>query len=112
MRRNVRPVDTDHPHLVNFPWRGPPPHERLAVGPHGPLKLRGCAPPELAHVLGGHRPGHVPPPPLHGHVQPAVDKKPKKKNNNNHITVMPQITLTLNGLLKVLSLQLSYVFFF
>lgn len=28
--------DTDHPHLVNFPWRGPP-HERPAAGPHGPL---------------------------------------------------------------------------
>ena len=63
----IRFGDTDHPHLVNFPWRGPP-HERLAAGPHGPLRLRGCVPAWLVNGLGGHRPGHAPP--LHAHDQP------------------------------------------
>lgn len=57
-------------HLVNFPWRGPVPHERLGVVPHGPRLLR-PGPPcwLLLHGLGAHRPGHVPPP--HAHGQPV-----------------------------------------
>lgn len=61
-------VDTDHPHLVNFPWRAVP-HGREDEPPHGPLRLRPPGPPWDPHGLGAHLLGHEPL--LHAHVQPT-----------------------------------------
>lgn len=72
--------DTDHPHLVNFPWRGPP-HVRVLDPPHGPRRLR-CVPPWLPHGLGAHRPGHAPP--LHAHDQPDQTTYRTSLDNTAH----------------------------
>lgn len=88
IKKNVRKN-----YLVNFPWRGPL-HERLGVPTHGPLLL---LPGPLCwlppHGLGGHRPGHVPPP--HAHGQPVL-----KNNKNILFATMTNTSIDVSSLFK------------